>query len=107
MFRRLFSCRRSSRRLHAAVLCVLLFSVVVFNEFLDLTLRKALRWRIPNLGRDSVRVLVVADPQLLGYQNEHEWFGWLTRWDSDRLALFYKPGSALVNFSMHTVATSI
>lgn len=33
------------------------------------------------------RWLLVADPQLIGYQNER--FGWIARWDSDRFSCIH------------------
>jgi len=44
-------------------------------------------WDLPVLdsAQDAgISVLIVADPQLIGYKNEPGWVGPVTRWDSDR-----------------------
>lgn len=33
---------------------------------------------------NEVRILFVADPQLVGFQDEHPLFGYITRWDCDK-----------------------
>lgn len=32
----------------------------------------------------NLRILFVADPQLVGLNDEHRIFGYVTRWDSDK-----------------------
>jgi hypothetical protein len=45
----------------------------------------SLFWTFPsNSAPNSTRILVIADPQLIGYRNEPKWIGWFSRWDSDR-----------------------
>lgn len=46
-------------------------------------------WDLPSAEYDgsSISVLMVADPQLIGYRNEPGWAGPLSRWDSDRYLL--------------------
>ncbi|KAI1715482.1 mitochondrial matrix mmp37 domain-containing protein [Ditylenchus destructor] len=43
-------------------------------------------WVIPSKhqSENTLVLLLVADPQLIGYKNEPWWLGWLARWDSDR-----------------------
>ncbi|KAI1724940.1 mitochondrial matrix mmp37 domain-containing protein [Ditylenchus destructor] len=43
-------------------------------------------WVVPSnhQSENTLVLLLVADPQLIGYQNEPWWLGWLARWDSDR-----------------------
>ncbi|VDO87096.1 unnamed protein product [Heligmosomoides polygyrus] len=46
-----------------------------------------LRWRVPHpvsTATNSLGILIVADPQLVGFKNENHMAGPLTRWDSDR-----------------------
>ncbi|KHJ75466.1 hypothetical protein OESDEN_24918 [Oesophagostomum dentatum] len=45
----------------------------------------SLSWIIPQVrSADSLGILLVADPQLVGFKNENHMLGPLTRWDSDR-----------------------
>jgi Pyruvate/2-oxoacid:ferredoxin oxidoreductase delta subunit len=41
-------------------------------------------WDLPFVQDSSISVLIVADPQIIGYKNEPGWIGPVTRWDSDR-----------------------
>jgi hypothetical protein len=66
----------------------LIFSYVLWAEFLALHF-KALLWRIPDKSLDTIRLLLVADPQLIGYKLENKWVGPVSRWDSDRLVFFW------------------
>ncbi|KAI6171398.1 Metallophos domain-containing protein [Aphelenchoides bicaudatus] len=61
----------------------LIFLYVFWSEFLALHL-KALLWKMPEKLDDSIRLLLVADPQLIGYRHENKWIGSVSRWDSDR-----------------------
>ncbi|WKY04551.1 hypothetical protein Q1695_005509 [Nippostrongylus brasiliensis] len=62
--------------------CVLL--LVLWNESLIYYFCR-FWWRIPEAtSKNSLGVLLVADPQLIGYKNEPHMVGPLTRWDSDR-----------------------
>ncbi|WKY04553.1 hypothetical protein Q1695_005509 [Nippostrongylus brasiliensis] len=65
--------------------CVLL--LVLWNESLIYYFCR-FWWRIPEAtSKNSLGVLLVADPQLIGYKNEPHMVGPLTRWDSDRFLL--------------------
>lgn len=72
----------------ARVFFVFVLCVVVFNEYICFWWA-FLRW--PNLAKsmpaqddDHLRVLFVADPQIIGYYNDHALFSPITRWDSDK-----------------------
>ena len=61
-------------------------SLVFYNEFAVYWLNYASWPGIDTLklDADSVRLLLVADPQLIG-ENEEPWYqSWVARWDSDR-----------------------
>ncbi|KAE9556554.1 hypothetical protein FO519_000248 [Halicephalobus sp. NKZ332] len=62
---------------------VLLASVLFWNEYLALKL-KSLSWVTPSKNDKNFPILIVADPQFIGYRNEPFFIGWLSRWDSDR-----------------------
>ncbi len=70
------------------VLCFLALFLLFFNEFLIYYVNYV-NWpqlqminKIQNQSDQSVRLLLVADPQLIGENDE--FYGWLARWDSDR-----------------------
>ncbi|XP_077287624.1 metallophosphoesterase isoform X2 [Arctopsyche grandis] len=67
------------------IILVLLSCVVFYNEYVIYTLQ-TYRW--PNLtcAQDSscLRILLVADPQILGEQNDDSPFKYIFNWDSDR-----------------------
>ena len=68
------------------ILLLALFSVLLYGEWYD-GWRTARSWPPlpPEHDSGSVRLLLVADPQLQGERNEPAGLlGWLTRWDSDR-----------------------
>ena len=72
------------------VFFVFVFFVVVFNEYICFWWA-FLRW--PNVWKSMpapddhhLRVLFVADPQILGYNNEHYVAGPITRWGISRAA---------------------
>jgi hypothetical protein len=85
VFRTLVSRRRGRHNIF--LICTILI-YILWVEFFALHF-KALFWRIPKRTDNSASLLLVADPQLIGYKNEHDLLGWLTRWDSDRLDLAY------------------
>ena len=65
---------------------VLLLSIIllVYNEYTVYWL-SYLKWpSVHDPKNDSIRLLLIADPQLIG-ENDEPWYqGWLARWDSDR-----------------------
>ena len=66
-----------------AILCIIC-TVLVYNEVLSYIVSG---WQWPNLrnaDQDDLRVLFVADPQLVGLRDEPPLLGIITRWDSDR-----------------------
>ena len=69
----------------------MLFTAVLFNEWLMYIL-KAMRWPdINDVEENSVRVLIAADPQILSIDTEpHFPLNLLTTWDADRL-VWMKP----------------
>lgn len=67
---------------------ILLISVVIWNEYLALKLQ-SFSWSTPTKTDKSFSILIVADPQLIGYRNEPHFIGWLSRWDADRFVLLY------------------
>ncbi|CAD5224888.1 unnamed protein product [Bursaphelenchus xylophilus] len=76
------NCRRLvSRYPPWLIFLVVLGAIAHYNEYLALRIRSCF-WRMPEEG--GIRVMLVADPQLVGYQNEPKWLGAFTRWDSDR-----------------------
>ncbi len=78
--------RKSKRWLKGAVVIVfsLLATVFVYGEWLTMELAGN-RWNLPYNEKDQLRILIVADPQLVGFQNEPRFLGIITRWDCDRL----------------------
>uniref|UniRef100_A0A1I7YJI1 Metallophos domain-containing protein n=2 Tax=Steinernema glaseri TaxID=37863 RepID=A0A1I7YJI1_9BILA len=70
------------RRENACVIGILL-ATVLWNECFALLL-KSLFWNVPSPEPGAARFLIVADPQLIGYQDEHWLVGPFARWDSDR-----------------------
>jgi len=68
------------------ILFLCAFSLVIYNEWL-VYLIKARKWvSLPNIQppTQGVRLLFVADPQLIGHVYEHWAVGPFARWDSDR-----------------------
>lgn len=60
---------------------ILLFGVVIYNEWFVYIL-SSLSWPYMQCGdiKEFYKILLVADPQILGEQSE----SWIARWDSDR-----------------------
>uniref|UniRef100_A0A914Z104 Calcineurin-like phosphoesterase domain-containing protein n=1 Tax=Panagrolaimus superbus TaxID=310955 RepID=A0A914Z104_9BILA len=63
------------------ILLIFLLFVIIWNEYLALKLR-SLFWITPVESGKHYSILIVSDPQLIGYRNEK--FGGIARWDSDR-----------------------
>ncbi|VDM77894.1 unnamed protein product [Strongylus vulgaris] len=75
---------------HTSRVCACLaiaICVLVWGEWLNYRFSRH-SWSIPQpRASESLGVLIVADPQLVGYRNENHMWGPVTRWDSDRWAL--------------------
>ena len=72
--------------------------LVIYNEIYEFTTVRRNQWTTsettlppstPTDGRDTVRILFVADPQIQGYQDEPALLGFVTRWDADRYLRTY------------------
>ncbi|KAI6202352.1 Metallophos domain-containing protein [Aphelenchoides besseyi] len=72
--------RRRNRRPWYLLTVIVVY--VLWCEFVALY-AKGILWKIPN-QQNTLKFLLVADPQLIGYRNEKKWIGWLSRADSDR-----------------------
>jgi hypothetical protein len=59
------------------------------------------------VSEETLRVLLVADPQIQGENNELAFFGLFTRWDADRLVLYDEvknsKGIKILNFRKKTL----
>lgn len=64
-------------------LLTFLAAVILWNEYLALTI-SSLFWITPNQSGKQYSILIVSDPQLIGYRDEAAGIGWISRWDSDR-----------------------
>ncbi|XP_012276344.1 uncharacterized protein C630.12 [Orussus abietinus] len=73
---------RNRARRKAVLVGIILGFTIMYNEFIIYEIQK-LRWAVHNC-KDCVKVLLVADPQILGERNENYFGSWLARWDSDR-----------------------
>ncbi|CAJ0580685.1 unnamed protein product, partial [Mesorhabditis spiculigera] len=75
--------RVSSLKSPKVVLAVLILAVL-WNEWISFYVNYV-HWKpFHNENLNCTNLLLVADPQLIGYQNEPWWIGWLSRWDADR-----------------------
>ncbi|XP_062593192.1 uncharacterized protein LOC134254673 [Saccostrea cucullata] len=65
---------------------IVLICLVLFNEYF-IYVFQTMRWpAMPDVNREdgsSVVILLVADPQIQGYQTEGVWIGPYARWDAD------------------------
>jgi hypothetical protein len=78
----IFLCRNRAR-----FILVIIVAVLIYNEYVVYSLKNWFSW--PNIHCDTsskcIKILLVADPQILGEQYEpHFPRGLLARWDSDR-----------------------
>lgn len=64
------------------IIGTIIFTSIIFNEYLVYEIQK-FKWSLRDC-KDCVKVLLVADPQILGEKNEDYTGSWLARWDSDR-----------------------
>lgn len=72
-----------NRLKHRVISISLIVLVTIFyNEFLVYEVQK-FKWAIRECST-CVKILLVADPQILGEKNENYFGAWLARWDSDR-----------------------
>ncbi|VDD97274.1 unnamed protein product [Enterobius vermicularis] len=74
------------QRLYFIRYFILLIVLAIFwNEYLSYEY-SALLWvfRLPHYDSQTVKILIVADPQLIGYQNEGGMYPGIKRWDADR-----------------------
>uniref|UniRef100_A0A7E4UZM6 Metallophos domain-containing protein n=1 Tax=Panagrellus redivivus TaxID=6233 RepID=A0A7E4UZM6_PANRE len=64
---------------------IAIFAVVVifWNEYLALKI-SSLSWLPPSENPNAFPILIVSDPQIIGYRNEPAGIGPLSRWDADR-----------------------
>ncbi|KJH44843.1 Ser/Thr phosphatase family protein [Dictyocaulus viviparus] len=76
--------RRPIFRLFSSFYPILLILAIAWGEILNYYCWRFF-WNIPQSHSDeSLGILIVADPQLIGYRNENHMIGPLTRWDCDR-----------------------
>jgi predicted phosphodiesterase len=73
--------RRLLKQSPRNLLLIFLLFVIIWNEYLALKI-KSLFWITPIESGKHYSILIVSDPQLVGYRNEE--FGGIARWDSDR-----------------------
>lgn len=61
-------------------------AIVIIMEWLEYTLSPMIVWpNFPYGFKNSVKILIVGDPQLLGYRFSGPGiFGFICRWDADR-----------------------
>lgn len=63
-------------------LSVIVLTTIFYNEFLVYEVQK-LKWAMRECS-ECVKILLVADPQILGEKYENYFGSWIARWDSDR-----------------------
>lgn len=61
---------------------VIVLATIFYNEFLVYEVQK-FKWAMRECS-DCVKILLVADPQILGEKYENYFGSWIARWDSDR-----------------------
>ncbi|XP_043478838.1 metallophosphoesterase 1 [Leptopilina heterotoma] len=74
--------RRSRVKSKPFIFALILGSVILYNEFIVYEIQ-SLKWTLLEC-RECVRVLLVADPQILGIKNENYFGSSVAIWDSDR-----------------------
>lgn len=76
------------RKTRLALLAVVGISVTVFcMEVLSYHYNRS-KWPVFNRHEDvAMRILYVADPQIIGEKDENFYLGGIIRWDADRLEL--------------------
>ncbi|KAJ1349657.1 hypothetical protein KIN20_005254 [Parelaphostrongylus tenuis] len=76
--------RRSFFKFFTSIYPIALVLAIVWGESLNYYYWR-LFWNIPQSNSlESLGILIVADPQLVGFRNENHMIGPLTRWDCDR-----------------------
>ena len=77
---------RSNKSFHLKFIVITSLTVIFYNEFLVYWVNYS-NWPAHDIAtRDgnSTRILLVADPQLIG-ENDEPWYqSWAARWDCDR-----------------------
>ncbi len=70
-------------------------------------------WTWPYFGLENrtdpdlpIRLLLVADPQLIGEKNEMPLLGWISRWDSDRQDMIRNMTTLLTTYAYAPIPTS-
>ncbi|XP_015110714.1 metallophosphoesterase 1 homolog isoform X1 [Diachasma alloeum] len=74
--------RRNRTKYKLFVIALILGTTILYCEFLAYEIQR-FKWA----GRECnecVKILLVADPQILGEKNENYFGAWFARWDSDR-----------------------
>ncbi|CAJ0602647.1 unnamed protein product [Cylicocyclus nassatus] len=76
--------RRRSFRSFTKFYPIIVIGVLLWGEWLNYRYWR-LSWNIARpKAAESLGILIVADPQLVGFKNEDHMWGPVTRWDSDR-----------------------
>ncbi|XP_076162815.1 metallophosphoesterase [Ptiloglossa arizonensis] len=74
--------RRNRLKNRVIAIGFLVLITVIYNEFLVYGIQK-IKWSLRECS-ECVKVLLVADPQILGEKSENYFGAWIARWDSDR-----------------------
>lgn len=75
--------RRNRLKNRMIAIGFLVLAAVIYNEFSVYDIQK-LKWSTRECS-ECVKVLFVADPQILGEKNENYFGSWIARWDSDNV----------------------
>lgn len=78
---------------------IFLAAVLIWNEYLSVKI-SSLFWITPIESGKHYSILIVSDPQLIGYRNEK--FGAIARWDSDRSVAIKLHFVATLSFVAYT-----
>lgn len=74
--------RRNRFKNRAITIGLVVLAAIFYNEYLVYEIQK-FKWSVRECS-ECVKVLLVADPQILGERHENYLGSWLARWDSDR-----------------------
>lgn len=74
--------RRNRLKNKVIAIGLLVLAVVIYNEFSVYDIQK-LKWSVRECS-ECVKVLLVADSQILGQKNENYFGSWIAQWDSDK-----------------------
>lgn len=75
--------RRNRLKNRATVIGLIILATVIYNEFLIYDIQR-LKWSLRECS-ECVKILLVADPQILGEKNENYFGSWIAQWDSDNV----------------------